>query len=248
VVKPILGPCGFVRCAALRGASSRQVLKCFEPVLLAFVLFGAPAGWTQQVKCPPAVTGMAVQRGQIFPLPGAVFTLQDFAATMHQRGNTVPYCLVFFTDIRSGRASISPESLSKIASEKVQEDSKTQVKDLNIEVQGNSLRLKGKVHKAIDIDFEIEGPISTDGRVMIFHAKQIKAKGIPVKELLNAVGLHLSSLVYSQQEKGVEAKDDNLIFDPWKIAYIRATITSVQLAPNGLTVNFRSATATEQKR
>jgi hypothetical protein len=217
-------------------------------LLLAVVLFGSLAGWTQQLKCPPAVTGMAVQRGQIFPLPGAVFTLQDLAATMHQRGKTVPYCLVFSTDIKRGRASISTDSLSKLASGKVQEESETQVKDLQIEVQGNSLRLKGKVHKVIDIDFELEGPLSTDGRVMIFHAKQIKAKGIPVKELLNAVGVHLSSLVYSQAEKGVEAKDDNLIFDPWKIAYIRTTITSVQLAPSGLTVNFGSAKSTQQKR
>jgi hypothetical protein len=31
----------------------------------------------------------------------------------------------------------------------------------------------GKVHKVIDIDFEVDGPLSTDGRVMMFHANQI---------------------------------------------------------------------------
>lgn len=200
------------------------------------------------MKCPPAVTGMMMQRGRIFPLPGAVFTLQNLSATMHQRGKAVPYCLVFFTDIRSGTASISTESLSKLASEQVQEESQTEVKDLQIGVQDNSLWLKGKVHKVIDIDFEVEGPLSTDERVMIFHANRIKVKGIQVKDLLNALGVHLSSLVYSQDEKGVDAKDDSLIFDPWKIAYLRATITSVQLAPNGLTVNFGTATASQQKR
>lgn len=82
---------------------------------------------------------------------------------------------------------------------------------------------------------------------MIFHAQHIKAIGIPVKDLLNAVGVHLNSLVYSQAENGVEAKEDNLIFDPWKIAYIRTTIASVQLAPSGLSVNFAPAKATHQK-
>jgi hypothetical protein len=86
--------CRTAKCRAEKSYSA------FEPVLLAFVLFGAPAGWTQQLKCPPAVTRLAVECGQIFPLPGAVFTLQDFAATMHQRGKTVAYCLVFFTDER----------------------------------------------------------------------------------------------------------------------------------------------------
>lgn len=236
----------FPRFVLLPITAGRKILERFA--LLAIVLFAGMPARTQQLKCPPAVTGMVMQRGQIFPLPGAAFTLQDLAATMHQRGKTVPYCLVFFTDIHGGKASISTESLSRLASEKVQEQSQTEIKDLQIGVEGNSLRLKGKVHKVIDIDFELDGTLSTDGRVMIFHANHIKVKGIQVKDLLNALGVHLSSLVYSQEEKGVEAKDDNLIFDPWKIAYLRATITSIQLAPTGLTVNFGAGTASQQKR
>jgi hypothetical protein len=62
--------------------------------IISVELFDAQASWAQKLKCPPAESGMAVQHGEIFPLPGAVFSLENLAATMHAREKTVPYCLV----------------------------------------------------------------------------------------------------------------------------------------------------------
>jgi hypothetical protein len=88
--------------------------------------------------------------------------------------------------------------------------------------------------------------MSTDGRVLVLHAKKIKALGIQVKDLLNAVGVYLSTLIHSDAEDGVAAKGDTLVFDPWKIAHIRGQLTSVQVAPRGVTIVFGAATASKK--
>jgi hypothetical protein len=223
--------------------------NCFF-VIVFLLAFHASA---EQLKCPPPVIRMTVERGHISPFPGAVFSLRDLAATMHARGRTVPFCLTNNTDIQHGSAFISGQSLSKLAAEKVEEKQKQEkpkvpITEFKIEVQDNLIRLKGKVHKLININFEIEGPMSSDGKVLVLNAKKIKALGIPVKDLLNAVGAHLSSLIHSDAEDGVVAKEDTLVFDPWKIAHIRTQIAGVQLTPQGLTISFGSAPSNKRAR
>ncbi|HEV7551340.1 MAG TPA: hypothetical protein VGP65_06650, partial [Candidatus Angelobacter sp.] len=199
---------------------------------------------------PSPVTGMAVERGNVSPFPGTIVGIQGLVATMHRRGRAIPLCLTSNTDIQRGSAFISEQSLSKLASQAVQEkqtkqDSGPKIKELKIELQENTIRLKGKVHKLININFEIEGPMSTDGKVLVLNAKKIKALGIQVKDLLNAVGVYLSTLIHSDAEDGVAAKGDTLVFDPWKIAHIRGQLTSVQVASRGVTIVFGAATGSK---
>lgn len=188
-------------------------------------------------RCPSPVTKMTMEKGQYSPVEGATFNLQDFAANMVARGKTSPLCFQRTTDVQHGQAFISSESLTKLFAQKVQQ-SDASVSDLKVEIKGDSAHISGKVHKGIDIPFEIEGPISTDGTVLILHTKKIKAEGIPVKGLLGMVGVHLGSLLGSESVDGVVAKDDTLMFQPAKIAYLRGRITSARISTDGLTITF----------
>jgi hypothetical protein len=180
---------------------------------------------------------MTMEKGQYSPVEGATFNLQDFAANMVALGKTSPLCFQRTTDVLRGRAFISSESLTKLFAEKAQQ-SDASVSDLKVEIKGDSAHISGKVHKGIDIPFEIEGPISTDGTVLILQTKKIKAEGIPVKGLLGMVGVHLGSLLGSQSVDGVVAKGDTLVFEPSKIAHLRGRITSARISTAGLTITF----------
>jgi hypothetical protein len=180
---------------------------------------------------------MTVEKGQYSPVEGATFNLQDFAANMVALGKTSPLCFERTAHVLRGRAFISSESLTKLFDQKVQQ-SDASVSDVKVEIKGDSAHISGKVHKGIDIPFEIEGPISTDGTVLILQTKKIKAEGIPVKGLLGMVGVHLGSLLGSESVDGVVAKGNTLVFEPAKIAHVRGRITSARISTDGLTIIF----------
>lgn len=178
-----------------------------------------------------------MEKGQYSPLEGTTFSLQDFAANMVARGKASPLCFARTTDVLHGQVFISAESLARLFAQKVQQ-ANTSVSQVKVEIRDDVAHLSGKVHKGIDISFEIAGPISTDGTVLILRARKIKAEGIPMKGLLGMIGVHLSSLLGSESVNGVATKGDTLIFEPIKIAHVRGHITSAHLASDGLTIVF----------
>jgi hypothetical protein len=119
--------------------------------------------------------------------------------------------------------------------------------ELEIETRDGMLHFKGKIHKGIDIPFEAEGPLSTDGTMLVFHAQKIKAEHIPLKGLLNTIGMHLASLLQSDQVNGITAKDDTLIFDPSKIAHVRGNITTLSLTTKGMAISFGNKATKRRK-
>ena len=188
-----------------------------------------------------------MEKGQYSPLQGSMFNLQDFAANMVARGKTSPLCFARTTEIQHGEVFIGAESLTKLFAQKAQQ-SNSSVSELKVEVKDSAVHLSGKVHKGIDIPFEIEGPISTDGTVLILHAKRIKAEGIPVKGLLGMVGVHLGSMIGSESVDGVAVKGDTLVFEPVKIAHVRGKITKADLTSKGLMLTFGPEVANEQSK
>jgi hypothetical protein len=165
-------------------------------------------------------------------MPGAVFNLSDFAATLEARGTSMPLCFARITDIHRGEVLVSSESLTGLFEQKIQQ-SKSSVEDVQVSVKDGLIHLKGKVHKGIGIPFEIEGPVTTNGTDLILNAKKIKAVGLPVKGLLGMLGTHLSSIINSESVNGVAVKDDALIFQQLKIAHVRGKIERVSLTPEG---------------
>jgi hypothetical protein len=178
-----------------------------------------------------------MDRGEYSSMPGAVFGLQHFAARMVARGKTQPLCSARTTEIEHGQVFISTQSITKIFGQKIKE-SGSAISDLQVEVKDDQLHLKGKVHKGIDIPFEVAGPVSTDGTNLKLEAKKVKAEHLPVKGLMGMLGMHLSSLLQSEQTQGVVAQGNTLVFEPDKIAHIKGRISAVRLTPKGIDISF----------
>jgi len=211
-------------------------LRLLLPMLMVLSCWAA----AEYPPCPEPVTHLVIDRGQYFPVEGAVFVLQDFRANMISHSRKQPACSIRVTEIQRAAIFISADSLTKFFDRKI-EQTGSKIDELKVEVKEGKLHLKGKVHKGVGIPFDVEGPVSTDGTNLIVQAKRIKAEGLPVKGLLDMLGVHLASLVNSGNVRGVVVDGDKLIFEPAKIANVQGRITKASVTANGLEIFFGAA-------
>jgi hypothetical protein len=85
------------------------------------------------------------------------------------------------------------------------------LKNLTVETDGPRLKMKGKLHKAVDVPFSTTASISAtpDGRMRL-HVESMKAVGIPAKGLLDLFGLKLDNLMDIKRRRGVDLQDNDI--------------------------------------
>lgn len=210
---------------------------------MVLLLLAVPATVTlaQDVKCPPPTSIMKMDKGEYSNLPGVVFELQSFSARLEPRGKRAPLCYVKIALIDRGDVFVSSDSLTHLFGQKLAQ-SHSQIKDVQVEMKENEIHLSGKMKKVLWLPFSVSGPVTTDGKNLRIQAKEIKALGIEVKGLMDALGKHLQTLVGSESPKGVIVEGDNLTFQPSEIAHVTGHISSVAVTTKGLSVQFGDVT------
>lgn len=190
------------------------------------------------MPCPAQITHMDVKQGTYSPVLGASFELRDFDADMVARGKGSPLCFVREAKIAHGGVFVSAESLTKLFQQKTRQGS-TDVSDVKVETRDDqTAHISGKLHKKMDVSFEIEGPVTTDGTNLILQAKKIKADKFPVKALLGMMGKNLGTMLRSESVAGVEAREDTLIFKPALISHAEGHIAKLVLSSQGMEVTY----------
>ena len=88
------------------------------------------------------------------------------------------------------------------------------ISDVTIQMADGRLQAKGKLHKGVTVPFSMTASVSTttDGRLRL-HAEQLKAIGVPVKGLLDLLGLDVADLMKMPPESGIRAEGDDLLLD-----------------------------------
>ena len=208
----------------------------------ALLLLLATFAAAQKVKCPPPPSLMRMDKGTYSNQPGVIFDLESFSATLQPMGKHAPLCYAKTTLIEQGNVFVSTQSLTRLFGQKLSE-ANSQLKEVEVEMKDNQVHLHGKVKKLIWLPFSIEGPVTTDGTNLKIETKEIKALGVPVKGLLDALGKHLQSLTGSESPNGVVAEGDSLIFHPYEIAHVKGHITSATINSQGLNVRFGGVVA-----
>ena len=191
----------------------------------------------ETVKCPPPPSIMRMEKGQYSNQPGVVFDLASFSAKLEPRGRRAPLCYAKTTMIEKGNVFVSNDSLTHLFAQKI-EQTNTDLKEVQIEMKDNEVHLSGKMKKLIWLPFSVDGPVSTDGTNLLMQTKSIKAAGIPVKGLLDALGKHLQAVTGSDTPNGVIIKGDNLVIQPVEVAHIKGHIAKVVSTSKGLEVEF----------
>ncbi len=160
-----------------------------------------------------------------------------------------PGTVVFFDDknsfilaMASAEISISCSDLARVLNENVFSASDSPIKDIGIERKNNQLIIRGKLPQKAGVSFETAGTISAerDGRIRL-HTEHVKAARLPVKGLLDLLGIDLARLIDTKNIHGVAVDKDDLLLDPQLILpppRIQGKVTAVRIQGNDIVQVF----------
>lgn len=114
------------------------------------------------------------------------------------------------------------------------------IRNVSVEIEGDRIKQKGKLHKGVGIEFELEGGLSAnaDGDI-VMQADKIKADHVPVKGLLHLFGDDLADLV-KHGGRGMKMEGDDIILMPEAMTpppHIHGRVTPVAIE-NGKIVQY----------
>lgn len=226
------------------------------------VLLGVILAWLASLAQKPARTGNSTQPSadnspiQV-EMKNVMYHFRGPIAVhiMRLRGTltpTTPGAIVVFEDknsftlnLSSAEIAIDYNSLARVLNENVFSAAEAPIKKVTIANRGNELLIKGELHKKGDVPFEATGrlTITGDGRIR-FHAEKVKAAYLPVKGLLDLLGIDLAKLINTKKVTGLSADKDDLILNPHEILpppHIRGKVTAVRLEGSDIVQVFGSA-------
>ena len=148
----------------------------------------------------------------------------------------------FILHIDSARISITTQAMSSILNDHVFAAPDAPLKSISIVAEGNRLKIKGKLHSKGDIPFESEGTLALtpQGEIRI-HSSKVKAAHLPVKGLMDLLGVHISDLINSHKVRGVRAENNDLLLNSEQILpppMIVGRLTAIELQGNTIVEHF----------
>jgi len=116
------------------------------------------------------------------------------------------------------------------------------LKNFHFKIEGNQLKATGRVHKLLDLPFEITGNLSAtpDGKIRI-HPTSIKTGGLPVKGFMHLIGVELDEVIKAREARGLKVDDNDLILDPEHMTpppMIRGKVIAVQIVGDEVILVF----------
>jgi len=152
----------------------------------------------------------------------------------------------FKIQITSAVISIAPDSLANVLNSYVFLRRDAPLKNISIGIDNSGrLKVKGKLHSKGDIPFETEGVLSatSEGKIRL-HAQKIKALHLPVKGLMDILGIELADLIKTGKVRGVAVDKDDLILDPESLLpppHVLGRVADVRIRAGQIVQVFGSA-------
>ena len=139
----------------------------------------------------------------------------------------------FALEIDSATITMSTDALSHVLNDHVFTAKDAPLKELAVTVDGNQLKIKGKLAQKGDVPFELVGDLQStpEGKIRL-TARHIKAAHLPLKGLMDLFGVKLADLINTKKVKGVAAEKDDVILDPEEIfppPQIRGKVSAIKI-------------------
>src|SRR6266851_6356908 len=139
----------------------------------------------------------------------------------------------FTLRIDGAEIAMGTDALSRVLNQRVFGASDAPLKQLAITAHGSVLTVKGKLHSKGDLAFESEGSLSAtdDGEIRI-HIQRIKAAHLPVKGIMDLLGVKIANLISTKKVRGIRVDGDDLLIDVEQILpppRIEGRVTSVRI-------------------
>ncbi|HKT24116.1 MAG TPA: hypothetical protein VJR04_05905 [Terriglobales bacterium] len=159
----------------------------------------------------------------------------------------------FKIQIDSAAIAITPDSLANVLNSYIFRGQDAPLKNISIRIDSaDHLKVKGKLHSKGDVPFETDGTLSAtaDGKILL-HAEKIKALHLPVKGLMDLLGIDLADLIKTGKVRGIEIQKDDLVLDPEKLLpppHVLGRVTAVQVHAGQIVQIFGDVTKTPDWR
>lgn len=142
----------------------------------------------------------------------------------------------------SAQVSLSTQQLSSLMNTYVLASPKAQIKNVRISAEGDHLVIRGTMKKALRIPFvaNAEPSITQDNRIR-FEIKEVKSAKIPLKGLMDSLGLSMSDLISQKGLTGLSVDKDSFLIDPQTALpspQLRAKLSKVQISGQNLLLSF----------
>lgn len=139
----------------------------------------------------------------------------------------------FTLRIDGAEIAMGTDALSSVLNRQVFGASDAPLKQLAITADGNVLIVTGKLHSKGDLPFESEGSLSAtaDGEIRL-HTQKIKAAHLPVKGIMDLLGVKIANLISTKKVRGIRVDGDDLLIDVQQILpppRIEGRVTSVRI-------------------
>jgi hypothetical protein len=153
----------------------------------------------------------------------------------------------FLINLDSAEIAINCTALAQVMNEDVFNGSDAPIKNVEISSGGGSLTIKGNLRSKHGVSFEVSGMLfpNGDGRIR-FHADRVKAAHLPVKGLLDLLGLDLANLISTKKVQGISVDKDDLLLNPQEIfppPHIRGNITAIRIQGDDIVQVFGTLNA-----
>jgi len=139
-------------------------------------------------------------RGELAP------THEDMPPTFDDRSS-------FFFKMTSGLVDMAPDDLARLMNQYVFAYPGAPLRNIRISISGDQVKQEGTLRKGIP--FQVEGSISAtpDGLVRL-HCVRIKSAHLPVKGLMDLLGVKLAGVVNLNDARGVRVAGDDIFLSP----------------------------------
>jgi hypothetical protein len=150
----------------------------------------------------------------------------------------------FVFDVDAANITLSTAALTNDLNDFVFAKAGAPLKNLSASIKGDQLIIKGLLVSKGGVPFESAGTVSVtpDGQVRV-HTAKVKAVGIPVKGLMDLLGIDTSNLLSTKKVEGVSVDKDDLILDPELILpppQIRGRLVAIELKNGAIDLRFDS--------
>jgi len=192
------------------------------------------------------LTREVIKNVDIHPDDLLVYRIRTIRGTLLRRYKSSPPMFddkrSFILNIESGVIGLKMDTLSNLMNNYVFAYTGAPLKDFQFSVEGNEIKATGKVHKLVDLPFEVKGELSAtpDGKIRI-HPTSVKAEGLPIKGFLHLFGIELDDVIKAREARGLKFDGDDLIVDPERGGpppMIRGKVTAVQIVGDEVIVIF----------
>ncbi len=144
--------------------------------------------------------------------------------------------------IHTGDMVIDQDAMAKIFNKYELTYPGCPLSNLSIEAKQGKLKMSGTLRKGIPLPFEMEGSLRPNGNgQVVLTPDSVKSAGIPVKGLMNLIGLEVASLMNSRPNGGMKIDGNDIIIYPDKLLpapAISGFVSGVRVEPGKVIMVF----------